>query len=74
MNGWHVLLIVVAIIFLMIIVLRFLLPYLKRRGVNVEAILGQTKDMISAVDKTLDTIRPFLPASPGQILYRAKTR
>ncbi len=69
MSGLTVLLIVIAVIVFTIIMLCFVLPALKRRGINVEAALDSTKDAISTVCKTLETIRPFLPASPGLALF-----
>jgi hypothetical protein len=71
MEGITILLIVIVTIVFTIVMLCFVLPALKKNGVNVEAALGGAKDALAAVDKTLDIIRPFLPtkAAPGLALF-----
>jgi hypothetical protein len=65
MNTWQTLLIVLGVIAMVFVVGRYVLPFLKKQGVDVVSLLDQTKDAIAVVDKTLDTLRPFLPSSPG---------
>ena len=65
MNDLFTLVIVLAVIAAVGIVLAFVLPFLKRRGVDVAVVLDRAKDALSIVNKTLDTVRPFLPESVG---------
>lgn len=69
MNDLHTLFIVLATLLFAALVLAFVLPYLKRQGVDVGNILDSAKDALFTVNKTLDTIRPFLPATPGLALF-----
>lgn len=69
MNNPQTLFIVLAVIALAVLAIAFILPYLKRRGVDVDTLLSNAKDALLTVNKTLDTIRPFLPATPGLALF-----
>ncbi|MDL2288769.1 hypothetical protein LJC32_05265 [Oscillospiraceae bacterium OttesenSCG-928-F05] len=65
MDMFYVLLIVLAVIAAVFLALKVLLPYLKNKGVDVSGILDQTQQAFGAINSTLDTLKPFLPNTPG---------
>jgi len=65
MSPFETFLIVIAIIVVVVLVLVVILPYLKRKGVDIEALIAQVKQALAATGNTLDTIKPFLPGIVG---------
>ena len=63
MTNLQALFIVIAIIIGTVAIITAVLPFLKRQGVDVGAILDRTKDALVTVNKTLDTVRPFIAES-----------
>jgi len=60
MNNNIMSLIIVLIVLVFVgIVIAIILPYLKKRGVDVSMIIDQTKKSLDTVNKTLDLIKPF---------------
>ena len=64
MGDIQILLLVAALVALVVVV-SVALPFLKRRGVDVGACLGQVKDALDTVDKAFDAVRPFLQEDAG---------
>lgn len=60
MTGTQILLIVLGVIAFAAIAIAFIFPYLKRKGIDVDKVLGQTKDALGTINKTLEIIRPFI--------------
>ena len=60
MNTVQTLFIILASIGFTSGIVAFVLPYLKKRGVDLGDILDRTKDVLATVNKTLDVLRPFL--------------
>ena len=63
MNDTRTLIITIGVIAAVAVMLGFVLPYLKRRGVDIERLIDQTKDALATVNKTLDIVRPFLTSA-----------
>jgi hypothetical protein len=64
MNDLHTLLIALGASVLVVIILDVVLPNLKRRGVDVGALLDHSRDALTTANKILDTLRPFFEG-PG---------
>ena len=64
-NNPQTLLIVLGILLFVGVVLAIVLPFLKRKGVDVGAILDSTKSLLGTLNNTLDTVRPFIEGQPG---------
>ena len=65
MNDIQTLLIVLAILVGVGVILAFVLPYLKRRGVDMQKIIDQANNALAVANNTFETIRPFLQDAPG---------
>jgi len=63
-NVW-ILILVLAVVVCTAAIVSVIVPYLKRRGVDMKAILDKTKEAIITVNNTLEMIRPFLKESNG---------
>ena len=60
MTNLQTLFVVLAVLIGVGVVLAAVLPALKRRGVDVHKIIGQTKDAIKLASETMDILRPFV--------------
>jgi len=65
MNGIETLLIVLAVLAFLSIIVGIVIPLLKRKGVDVDGILGQTKQALSILTEVMNTLRPFLTGVKG---------
>ena len=64
MNDTQTLIIVIAVLILVGIILAVVLPLLKKRGIDMGAVLDRAKDSLDTVNKTLDMLKPFMEDSP----------
>ena len=60
MNNLQTLIITIGAVVIVGLVIGILLPYLKRRGVNVQKLLDQTKEVVAAANSAYDKAKPFL--------------
>ena len=65
MNGIETLLIVLAVLAFLSIIVGVAIPHLKRNGVDVDGILGQTQKALSVLTEVMNTLRPFLAGAKG---------
>jgi hypothetical protein len=68
MNSVQTLIIVLAVIAATALVLAFVLPYLKKRRLDLQLIIDQGRNALNAFDKTLTTLRPFFEDTAGDKL------
>ena len=59
------LLIVLAVVAFTALIVAVVLPLLKRKGVEMDEVLGLTKSALTNVNATMATLRPFLPQGKG---------
>ena len=64
-TNLQTLLIVMAIVFFVALIIAVVLPFLKRKGVDVDNVLESAKTVLSTANATMETLRPFLPAGAG---------
>ena len=69
MNTIQTLLIVLAILVCVVLILAFLLPFLKRKGVNMQKIFDQANNALAVASNTFETLRPFLADLPGVSVF-----
>ena len=67
-TNLQILLIVLSVIAGAVIIIGFVLPFLKKQGIDVQLIINQTRGILATVDKTLDTVRPFIEGAAGNKL------
>jgi hypothetical protein len=78
MVKWLILLIIIGVLALALFAIRVLLPHLKKRGVDVDAVLKQSQSIVATLQNTLEIVKPFLGGIPGidiidRILKAAET-
>ena len=58
---------IVAVIFVVAfaLILKYVLPYLKKRDIDLDKILAKTNSAIANADKVLELVRPFMADSPA---------
>jgi len=65
MSPFETLLIVIVIILFVLLFIDVVLPFFKRKGVDIEAVLKRANDVFVAAGNALETVRPFLPEEFG---------
>jgi len=63
MSPTETMFIVLAFILLVVVSAVVILPMFKRKGIDAEAVLKQTRDALVTVSNAFDTVKPFLPES-----------
>ena len=69
MNSIETLLLVIAIIAFAGFAAAVFFPWLKKKGIDVGAVLVQVKDALTVVDDVMDAIKPFLASFDGMEVY-----
>ena len=64
MNSLQTLIIVLGVLAFTGIILAVVMPYLKRRGVDLGAVLDRANNAVVTVSNTLDVLRPFFEDAP----------
>ena len=63
MNELQILIVTIGVVITVGLVLGVLLPYLKRRGVDVQKLLDQSKEVLAAANSAYDIVKPFIKDS-----------
>jgi hypothetical protein len=65
MNDFQTLLVVLGVIAVTAIIVAFVLPQFRKRGVDVKTVLDHAQETMDFAMRVMDTVRPFLPENAG---------
>jgi len=65
MNTWQTLLVVLGAIVVAALMIRFVLPRLDARGVDVPAVVESAKSVVATANNIVNVLRPFLAEVTG---------
>jgi len=65
LSPTEIMLVVLLSVAVVLIAVFVAVPQFKRKGVDVDGVIDLTKRVIAQANKTMDTIRPFLPEGGG---------
>ena len=68
-EGIQTLLIILAVLAFVTLVLTVVLPYLKRKDIDVQSIIDSSKAALANAGKAMDLLRPFLDEVEGVAIF-----